>query len=73
MDWTDELQQLRESAPSVDLIMKVYEEADNVYKDALVAMGQRAAAVSSPVASTEVVVAFDSDLSTRGQRDTGSQ
>ena len=63
MDWTDALQRLRESETTVDLIMKVYEDAAKVHEETLVAMGQRTTEVSSPVASTSVVVALDSDLS----------
>ena len=63
VNWTNELQRLRESDTSVDLIMKVYEEAAQVHKEALVAMGLLPAAASSPVASTDAAIAFDSDLS----------
>ena len=73
MDWTEELQRLRESTPAVDVIMKVYEEADKVHKEALIAMGQRPAGTPSPVASTEVVVALDSDLSSGGRIDEWNQ
>lgn len=73
MNWTDKLQELRESTPDVDVIMKVYEEADQVHKAALVAMGQQSVRASSPVASTNIVVALDSDLSSGGRIDTWNQ
>lgn len=65
VNWTNELQQLRESDPTMDLIMKVYEEAAEVHKEALVAMGQLPVTTSSPGASTEVALTLESDLSSR--------
>ena len=62
MELTDELQKLRESTPDVDLVMKVFEEADRVHTEAQMAMGQRMAENSSPVASTSVIVTFASDV-----------
>ncbi len=67
VNWTNELQQLRESDTSVDLIVKVYEEAAQVHEEALIAMGRLPAAASSSAASTEVAIALDSDLSS-GER-----
>ena len=63
MELTDELQKLRQTIPDVDLILQVFEEADRVHTEAQIAMGQQAAGVSSPVASTSVVITFAPDVS----------
>lgn len=63
MELTDELQKLRESTPDVDLVLRVFEEADRVNTEAQIAMGQRMAIDPSPVASTSVVVTFAPDIS----------
>ncbi len=63
MELTKDLQKLRQSDPDIDYIMKVFEEADKVYKQAEIAMGQRVADTSSPVASTRVAVTFEPDIS----------
>ena len=63
MELMDELRKLRESTPDVDLVMRVFEEADRVHTEAQIAMGQRMAGNSSSVASTSVVVTFSSDVS----------
>ena len=63
MELTDELQNLRQSTPDVDLMMQVFEEADRVHTEAQIAMGQRVAGGSSPVASTSVVFTFVPDVS----------
>ena len=39
MELSADLQELRKLDPDVDYIMKVFEEADRVHKDALVADG----------------------------------
>ena len=63
MELSTDLQKLRQSDPDVDYIMKVFEEADRVHKDALVAMGYLTADNSSPVGSTSIAVSFESDVS----------
>ncbi len=62
---TKELLRLRAADPVVDDIMEVFTEASEVHEQALIALGQKAVPASSPVASTEVVVNFASDLSSR--------
>ena len=62
MKLADELQKLRDSTPDVDLVTKVFEEADRVHTEAQIAMGQRTADNTSPVASTSVIVTFASDV-----------
>ena len=69
MEIADELQKLRETTPDVDLVMKVFEEADRVCTEAQIAMGQRVADYSSPVASTRVIVTFASDVSAGEHQD----
>ena len=63
MELTNELQKLRQSTPDVDLVMSIFEEADRIYTEAQIAMGQRIAGDPSPVASTSVVLAFVPDVS----------
>jgi hypothetical protein len=63
MKLADAIQELRGSDPSLDYMIRVFEEANTVYEEALVAMGQQVEPVSSPVALTNVAVTFDSDAS----------
>ena len=63
MELMDELQKLRQSHLDVDLVMKVFEEADRVHTEAQIAMGQRLASNSSPVASTSIAYTFAPDVS----------
>ena len=67
MELSNDLQKLRQSDPDIDYIMKVFEEADRVNREAEIAMGQREVATSSPVASTMVAVTFQPDISTGDQ------
>lgn len=65
MELTGRLQQLRQSTPELDLIMRVFEEADKVNAEAQIAMGQRAVGDFSPVASTRVAFTLAPDASTQ--------
>ena len=67
MELIDELQKLRETTPSLDYMMKVFEEADRVNTEAQIAMGQLPFDKSSPVASTNAFFTFSSDVSTGEQ------
>ena len=69
MRLTDELQAIREATPDLDLVMKVFEEADRVHTEAQIAMGQRVTDTPSPVASTSVIVTFASDIISGDQPD----
>ena len=63
MELSNDLQKLRQSDPDIDYIMKVFEEADRVNREAEVAMGQREVTTSSLGASTMLDVAFQPDVS----------
>ena len=62
----DELLKFREADAVINQIMDVFGEASEVHKQALIAMGQQPAVTNSPVASTDVVMNLNSDLSSRG-------
>ena len=63
---TDELLKLPGADAVVDQIKEIYGEAAEVYEQALIAMGQRPATTTSPVASTEVEMNLTPDLSSKG-------
>ncbi len=62
LDLTDQLQSLRGSGRIINEIMNVYDEAADVYEQALIAMGQRPTATHSTVASTRIVTKLTPDL-----------
>ena len=63
MQLTNELQRLRQSHAELDQAIKVFEEADRVYTEALIAMGQGVAVNAEPAALTNIVFTFTPDVS----------
>ena len=68
MSQTDELFKLPVADTTVDQIMEVFEEASEVHKQALIAMGQLPDTTITPVASTEMVMKLTPDFSSRAER-----
>ena len=66
---TDEIRRLRQDEPDVALILDTYEEAENIYREALGAMGVVGERMSMARDSSDVVVSFGNETTTSGHND----
>ena len=64
MQLTEELQKLRQAHADLGQVIEVFEAADKVCKEALIAMGHGVSLNAEPVASTSMAFTFTPDVST---------